>query len=157
MNIYERAKTETGNLEFWVDSQKPEIERYFPDTLTDHPAVSLSQIISGVTDAIKCGDQCAIEMGIHLLLQNQKICFGVSLKTRIITSLKSQVDKIGQNQRYRLTQLLILLLTLKYPPREIKWYCRLVKSFGKEYRDLVVNTVNSNTKEASRWIQFLSC
>jgi hypothetical protein len=156
MDIYERARYETKTLRLWVESQKDKIESFIPENPSDHPAISLGEIIDRIADVIKTGDDTAIELGCDLLLENKKICFGVSLKTRILSSLKTQKNALSGSQKWKLTKLTILLLSLDFPPREIKWYCRLIRSFEPQYKEKVMEVVTPRTQEAQRWLDFFS-
>ena len=154
IDIYERARLETENLKLWIDSRKDLIEQYIPQQSIDHPAISLAHIICSITDCIKTGDATAINLGCDLLLENKKICFGVSLKTRILSSLKTQRDLIPKGKKWQLTKLTIFLLSLDFPPREIKWYCKLIKSFDPQFRNKIIEKLAPTTREAQRWLDF---
>ena len=152
--IYERARLEMENLKLWIDSRKDVIENYVTQQASDHPAISLALTIDLITDFIKKGDTAAIQLGCDLLLKNKKICFGVSLKTRILSSLKTQRALIPKGKKWQLTKLTILLLSLDYPPREIKWYCKLIKSFDPQFRNKIIEKLVPKTREAQRWLDF---
>ena len=141
-------------LKFWIDQNMSSLEQYIESIDSAYPAIRLSQIMDCLIKAMKEGDSRAINLGINFILENKKVCFGVSIKTSILSALKTHSDKVTSNQKKSLSLLTASLLSLKYPPREIKWYCKLLKKFGSEYYTLIWNEIEVNSKEAERWIEY---
>lgn len=153
-NSYENAHIKADILKSWLEKNKTNLDPFINGPFTDHPTIALAQQMYCLIHAAKGGDEKALRLACRFLLENIKAPFGVSIKTSIMSALKTNSDLISNNMKKELALLAAKLLSLKYPPREIKWYCKLLKKFGPEYYTLIWNKIEVNSKEAERWIEY---
>jgi len=144
-----------SNLVRWLEERELRVSSYVPDKRINHPVLKETEIIDGIISALKKGDMNAIELGCELVIENKRIPFGKILKVKILSSLKSQVRFVSPAYKESLSNLAIELLSIDYPPREVKELCKLIKKFEPNYTDNILNKVTSDTNEAKRWLQYL--
>ncbi len=149
----ERA-LEADALKSWLEKNETNIVLFINRPISDHPTIGMAQKMACLAHAAKAGDAKAISLACQFLLKNIKVPFGVSIKTLILSALKTNSTLISNNMKKEISLLVAELLSLKYPPREIKWYCKLLRKFGSEYYHQIWNKIEVNSKEAERWIAY---
>ncbi len=144
------------NMDKWIKENEIRISSYLPKEQIDHLSIRYSWIIRNVIKAIKVGDLNAIELGCELTMENRHIPFGKCLKSDIFNALKDQVDLVTPQYREALAELAVKYLNDPYPPKDGKKLYKLIKLFGPNYRNKILDGITSNTEEAQRWVTYLS-
>ena len=142
-------------LKSWLNSRELRVSSYRLEESIDHTVLNETQVIDGIADAIKSGDQNAIDLGCEFVLELRKMPFGKILKSNILVALKQKAPYIGVTYKQQISSAALELLSWEYPPREIREFCKLVQRFEPSYAEAVVEQAKCISKEAERWVQFL--
>lgn len=151
----QEMEAELNNLITWLEEKELQISSYLPEKPIDHPILSKTEIIENIITSVKSGNLNAIELACNLAIQNKHIPFWKSLKSNIFEALKKQEKYISTLYREKLVSLAIKYINAPYPAKETKSLCRLLKQFEPQYSKQVINNINSSSKEAKRWVEYL--
>ena len=146
---------EFETLKRWLNSRELRVSSYRLEKTIDHPVLNETQVIDAITEAIKSGDQYAIDLGCEFVLELRKLPFGKILKSNILVALKQKTSCIGSTYKQQISSAAVELLSWQYPPREVREFCKLVQRFEPSYAEAVVKQAKCISKEAERWVQFL--
>lgn len=146
---------ELETLKFWLNSRELRVSSYRLEKSIGHPVLNETQVIDAISNAIKNGDQNAIDLGCEFVLELRKMPYGKILKSNILVALKQKAPFVGATYKQQISSAAMELLSWKYPPREIREFCKLVQRFEPSYAEAVVEQAQCISNEAERWVQFL--
>ena len=105
------------------------LRAYYPVQTIDHDAIFMSTILDNVRDAVRSGDETAIEIACRIIHLDPMFPFGKSCKNNLARALKSSIDLISSSNRTKIVDTTLTLLALPHAPRELEAYSRLLKKF----------------------------
>lgn len=125
------------------------LRAYFPVQPVDHPGIWISQLFDRVRAAIPAEDKVAISIACDLIAHDPHLPFGKLIKSGLSRELRRYPEYLLEGQRLQLVQTTVKLLALKYAPRELEDYARLVAKLPRaEYFASVEQSQTRNEKAA---------
>jgi len=121
----------------------------------EHPGILISMTGHGIANAIKDGDQKAAKIAYSILMKDPSLPFGKLIKSEFARALKKRVDLLNAKERDGLVRKTSELLSMEYCPREVEDYCRLVKRFGVEAVQAVVDTAHAKNEKSKSLLAFM--
>lgn len=96
-----------------------------------HPALLASRYINALCLAIRRCDQPAFSLAIQLLCEDPRLPFGRGLKSQIARAFKAVAVVVNPYQREQLLRYRDKLRKLPFPPRELRYFESLVRTFDR--------------------------
>jgi hypothetical protein len=96
-----------------------------------HPALLACHYINSLCAAIRRGDQAAFSLAIQFLREDPRLPFGKTLKSQIARAFKAVAVAVNSYQREQLIRYRDKLNALPFPPRELRHFESLVRTFDR--------------------------
>jgi hypothetical protein len=120
---------------------------YFPDPPIDHPGIWVGNLFANLREAIRGGDKIAVSIACELIDQDPMLPFGKLIKSGLARELRRNVASLIPIERVQVIGATVRLLTLRYAPREVEDYVKLVAKFPRaEYLAQIENIEAKNPK-----------
>ena len=129
----DKVLNELSNLINWIEKNKVELLPYIPKDFIQHKGLWGYYIMINVVAAIREGDTNAILIACKFIIDDPKVFFGRSIKSRMARALKLQIINIPKTYQISIIRITRKLIELNYAPRETHDYCRLVSKFRKTH------------------------
>jgi hypothetical protein len=136
MTIYDYNGTGRWSLEAILGRYKEHVRRYrvpapldlTPFEHTDAGGRRIYPVMFKVIEGIQAGDAACIELGVELIESDQRMPFGMILKSNAARALRR--TRLTREQEGRVRERVFGMLLAGHVPREYREYAKLLRKIG---------------------------
>lgn len=134
----------------------PRLSAYFPASKHEHPGVWVLELFRCIATAIKAGDTVAVSMACALIEDDRQLPFGKLIKSGLARALRQRHELLTASERAQVLGATVTLLNLRYAPRELEDYCRLLRKFPQGELRPALACITPCNASAERWQRYLT-